>query len=414
MDRAYGALGLVVLMALAWLLSEHRRRLDWRLVLAGVGLQLGVAFVLIKVPVINDAFLAANVLVEVLEQATAAGTTFAFGYLGGGPLPFEEPWPGAAFVFALRALPLILVVSALSAVLFYWRVIPVVVNAFSFCLKKTMGVGGALGIGVSANIFVGMVEAPLLVRPYLAQMTRSELFSLMCAGMATIAGTMLVVYASILGPVIPEALGHILIASIVSAPAAILLSRIMIPETGEVTTGVIVPPQTATSTMDAAVKGTAQGVKLLINVVALLIVFVALAEMANLLLALGPDAAGAPLTLQRLLGWLMAPLVWIIGVPWSEAVTAGALMGTKVVLNEFIAYLDMAALPEGALSEKSRVIMVYAMCGFANFGSVGIMVGGLSAMAPDRRDEIVGLGLKSLVAGTLATLMTGAVVGMLY
>lgn len=414
MDRMFGVLGLVVLMALAWLLSEHRRRLDWRLVLAGVGLQLGVAFVLIKVPVINDAFLAANVLVEVLEQATAAGTTFAFGYLGGAPLPFDEPWPGAAFVFALRALPIILVVSALSAVLFYWRVIPVVVNAFSFCLKKTMGVGGALGIGVSANIFVGMVEAPLLVRPYLAQMTRSELFSLMCAGMATIAGTMLVVYASILGPVIPEALGHILIASIVSAPAAILLSRIMIPETGEVTTGVIVPPQTATSTMDAVVKGTAQGVKLLINVVALLIVFVALAEMVNLLLALGPDAAGAPLTLQRLLGWLMAPLVWIIGVPWSEAVTAGALMGTKVVLNEFIAYLDMAALPEGALSEKSRVIMVYAMCGFANFGSVGIMVGGLSAMAPDRRDEIVGLGLKSLAAGTLATLMTGAVVGMLY
>lgn len=414
MDRMFGALGLVVLMALAWLLSEHRRRLDWRLILAGVGLQLGVAFVLIKVPVINDAFLAANVLVELLEKATTAGTTFAFGYLGGGPLPFEEPWPGAAFVFALKALPIILVVSALSAVLFYWRVIPVVVNAFSFCLKKTMGVGGALGIGVSANIFVGMVEAPLLVRPYLAQMTRSELFSLMCAGMATIAGTMLVVYASILGPVIPEALGHILIASIVSAPAAILLSRIMIPETGEVTTGVIVPPQTATSTMDAVVKGTAQGVKLLINVVALLIVFVALAEMVNLLLALGPDAAGAPLTLQRLLGWLMAPLVWIIGVPWSEAVTAGALMGTKVVLNEFIAYLDMAALPEGALSEKSRVIMVYAMCGFANFGSVGIMVGGLSAMAPDRRDEIVGLGLKSLVAGTLATLMTGAVVGMLY
>jgi len=414
MDRAFGALGLVVLMALAWLLSEHRRRLDWRLVLAGVCLQLGVAFLLIKVPVINEAFLAANVLVEVLEQATTAGTSFAFGYLGGAPLPFDEPWPGAAFVFALRALPLILVVSALSAVLFYWRVIPMVVNAFSFCLKKTMGVGGALGIGVSANIFVGMIEAPLLVRPYLAQMTRSELFSLMCAGMATIAGTMLVVYASILGPVIPSALGHILIASIVSAPAAILLSRIMIPETGQVTTGVIVPPQTATSTMDAAVKGTGQGVKLLINVVALLIVFVALAEMVNLLLALGPDAAGAPLTLQRLLGWLMAPLVWIIGVPWAEALTAGSLMGTKVVLNEFIAYLEMAALPEGALSEKSRVIMVYAMCGFANFGSVGIMVGGMSAMAPDRRDEIVALGLKSLVAGTLATLMTGAVVGMLY
>ncbi|MBU1247764.1 MAG: nucleoside:proton symporter [Proteobacteria bacterium] len=413
MDVIHGAIGLVILVGLAWLVSENRRSVQPRTILIGVGLQLAVALLLVKAPVIKDAILALNRFVEIIEGATTAGTTFVFGYLGGGTLPFAEPYPGAAFVFAFKALPMILVMSALSSVLFYWRIMPAVVKAFSFCLKKTMRVGGALGVAVSANIFVGMLEAPLFVRPYLAQMTRSELFTLMTAGMATIAGTMLVVYASILGNVIPGALGHILIASIISAPAAILISRVLVPETATITTGEIVPPQPATSTMDAVVQGTTVGLKLYLNVVAMLLVFVALVALVNQVFLLVPGVDGSPLTLQRIFGWVMAPVVWLIGIPWSEAQTAGALMGTKTILNEFIAYLDMAALPKGALSERSSMIMVYAMCGFANLGSLGIMIGGLSAMVPERGGEIMSFGFRSILAGTLATLMTGAIIGML-
>ena len=306
-----------------------------------------------------------------------------------------------------------MLMAAISSVLYHWRILPLVVQGFSWCLEKTMKVGGALGVGAASNIFLGMVEAPLVVRPYLSGMTRSELFSLMTCGMATIAGTMLVVYASILSSVIPNAMGQILSASLISAPAAILISRIMIPETGAVTEGRAVPPHETASTMDAVVHGTGDGLKIWLNVLAILVVLVALVALVNICLAAFPDVAGAPISLQRVLGWIMAPVVWLIGIPWAEAQTAGSLMGTKTILNEFIAYLDLSRLEPGALSERSRIIMTYAMCGFANLGSLGIMVGGMSAMAPDRRSDIVNMGAKSLVAGTLATLMTGAVVGVI-
>jgi CNT family concentrative nucleoside transporter len=257
-----------------------------------------------------------------------------------------------------------------------------------------------------------MVEAPLLVRPYLKNMTRSEIFSLMTCGMATIAGTVMVLYASILSGVIDNALGNILTASIISAPAAITIAKTMVPEVGPLTTGKLVPPVEAESAMDAVTKGTVQGVQLLINIVAMIIVLVALVQLLNLVLALFPDAGGKPITLQRLLGYVMAPVVWLMGIPWSESPAAGALMGTKTVLNELIAYLDLARLPEGVLDPRSRTILMYAMCGFANPGSLGIMIGGLGAMAPERRAEIAALGLRSILAGTLATCMTGAVAGI--
>jgi len=279
-------------------------------------------------------------------------------------------------------------------------------------LQKTMGLGGAEGLGVSANIFVGMVESPLFIRPYLKDMTRSELFTLMTTGMATIAGTVMVLYASILSNVIPDIMGHILTASIISVPAAITISKIMIPETGQLTSGEMTAPETALSAMDAITKGTIQGVKLLINIIAMLIVLVALVHLVNLILGLLPEIGGQPVTLQRLLGLAMAPVVWLMGVPWEEAPVAGSLMGTKTILNELLAYLDMSRLAKGALSHKSMVIMTYAMCGFANPGSLGIMIGGMGTMAPERRDEIVALGFRSIVAGTLATCMTGAVVGI--
>lgn len=415
MDLALqSAFGFVAILVLAWLASENRRAIPWRTVVAGVGLQLVLAAALLKLEVFKLFFLALNQVLLSLEQATQAGTAFVFGYLGGAPLPFAATGPGSSFALAFRALPIILVISALSALLFYWRVLPWIVRSLSLLLEKTLGVGGAVGLSTAANIFVGMVEAPLFIRPYLAQLSRGELFVVMSCGMAGIAGSVMVIYASILGPVIPDALGHILIASIISAPAAIVVSVLMVPITGAPTSGQLVPAQHASSSMDAITKGTLDGLALLLNIVALLIVLVALVTLANLMLEALPEIGGRPITLQRVLGVLLAPLAWLIGVPWSEAPAAGALLGTKTVLNEFIAYLDLARLPEGTLSPRSRMLMLYALCGFANLGSLGILIGGLATMAPERRDEVVALGFKSIIAGTLATCMTGAIVGVFW
>jgi len=410
---ARSALGFLLLHALAWALSENRRRVAWRPVVAGMLLTLALGVLLLKAPFVQQVFMSLNDALGALEKATRDGTSFVFGFLGGGPLPYSESYAGASFVLAFRALPLVIVVSALSALLFYWRILPWIVRGFSLVLEKTMGVGGAIGLSSAANVFVGMVEAPLVVRPYIRSMSRSELFILMSCGMATVAGTVMALYASILSKVIPDALGHILIASIISTPAAIAISVLMVPGDASATEGELVP-QSATSSMDALTRGTVDGVQLLINIVAMLLVLVALVSLANQILALLPSVAGAPITLQRGLGALMAPLVWIMGIPWTEATTAGALMGTKTVLNELLAYIDMAKLPDYALSPRSRLMMTYAMCGFANFGSLGIMIGGLATMAPERRDEIVSLGWKTIVSGTLATCVAGSVVGMLY
>jgi CNT family concentrative nucleoside transporter len=413
MEMLQSLVGLAAFAGLAWLISENRKKVSIRLVIVGLMLQLAIGALLLKVPVFRNFFITLNDVVMSLEASTRAGTSMVFGYLGGGPLPFDEKFPGSSFILAFHALPLVLVISALSALLFYWKILPVVVRGFSRVLEKTMQLGGAEGLGVSANIFVGMVEAPLFIRPYLSQMTRSELFTLMSSGMATIAGTVMVLYASILSRTIPDIMGHILTASIISVPAAVVISKIMVPETGRPTPGNIEIPKTASSAMDAITQGTMSGVQLLINIVAMLVVLVALVHLANLTLGLLPDLGGRALTLQRILGVLMAPVVWLMGVPWAEANTAGALMGTKTILNEFLAYLDLSNLPTGALGDRSKRIMTYAMCGFANPGSLGIMIGGLSTMAPERRDEIVALGFRSIIAGTMATCMTGAVVGLI-
>jgi CNT family concentrative nucleoside transporter len=408
-----GTLGLAALTGLAWLISEDRRAVRPRLLLAGLGTQLGLVLLLLKLPPAKDLFLALNELVLALQKATQAGTSLVFGYLGGGDAPFETRYPHNSFVLAFQALPLLLVIGALSALLFYWRILPVVVKAFAWLLRKSLGIDGALGLGAAANVFVGMTEAPLLIRPYLATMSRSALFGLMTCGMATIAGTVMVLYASILGPVIPGALGHILTASLISAPAALMIAGVLVPSpTNGARDEYPKLEHRYEGAMDAITRGTLDAIPLFLNIIALLIVLVALVTLANQLLTLFPEALGAPLSLQRILGWAMAPLVWLIGIPWEEAQTAGALMGVKTVLNELLAYLELAGLGEGDLSERSRLIMTYALCGFANFGSLGIMIGGLGAMAPERRGEIVALGIKSILAGTLATLMTGAVVGM--
>jgi len=408
----HGAFGFLALIGIAWLLSENRRAVPWRIVISGVMLQFVLAALLLLAPPFKRFFLALNDALLALEKATQAGTSFVFGYLGGAPVPFAESPAGSSFVLAFRALPLILVVSALSSLLFYWRVLPFIVKSISTLLEKTLGVGGAVGLSTAANIFIGMVEAPLVIRPYLRQLSRGELFIVMTCGMAGIAGTVMVLYASILGPVVPDAMGHILSASIISAPAAIVVAALMVPPQGAPTAGELSSEQPARGAMDAVTRGTLDGLALLLNIVALLIVLVALVTLANLMLGALPEVAGKPVTLQRMLGFVMAPLVWLAGVPWSEAPTAGALMGTKTILNEFIAYLDMARLSDGELSLRSRLIMTYALCGFANFGSLGILIGGLATMVPERRDEVVALGMRSIVSGTLATLATGAVAGI--
>ena len=400
-------------IALAWLLIENRRRVSVRLVLKGLLLTFAAGLVLVYVPFSRDVFALLNRMVLALQEATHAGTSFVFGYVGGGPLPFAESYPGSSFILAFQALPMVLLMSALSSLLFYWKVLPVVVRAFAWCLRKTMGVGGAEGLANSVNVFVGMVEAPLFIRPYLDRMTRSELFSVMTCGMANVAGTVMALYASILGSRVPNAMGHILVASLLSLPASITIARIMIPETGEATAGEMTAPETATSSMDAVTKGTLEGVHLMVNIIGMLIVLVALVTLVNLIFGLFPDVAGSPVSLQRLAGLVMAPVCWLMGVPWSEASAAGALMGTKTVLNELIAYLDMSRLPAGTLSPRSLLIMTYALCGFANPGSLGIMIGGMSTMAPGRRTEIVELGLRSIVSGTLTSCMIGSIVGVI-
>ncbi len=405
--------GVLVLTGFAWAISEQKNRVDYRNILIGLLLQFTIVLVLLKVPPVRELFGLLNRGVVLIEAATRAGTSFVFGYLGGAPLPFTEQTPGASYVFGLQALPLVLVVSALSSLLYYWRILPAIVRALSWALQKTMRIGGAAGLSAAANIFLGMVESPLFVRPYLKDMTRSELFITMSCGMAGIAGTVMVLYAAILKTVLPDALGHILVVSIITIPGVIMISRIMIPETKEGTAGQVILPQEATSAMDAIAKGTTAGIELLINIVAMLIVLIALVSLVNGLMELLPFFGGQAITLQRVLGHMMAPIVWLIGIPWSEAPAAGSLMGTKIVLNELIAYLDMAKLPPETLNPHSRLIMTYALCGFANLGSLGIMVGGMGSMAPERRSEIIGLGFKSIVAGTLATLVAGAIAGII-
>ena len=409
------ALGICVLVALAWALSEDRSRFSWRMVVGTLLLQAGIALLLLKLPVMRDALFRLNGVVTLLSTATAAGTSFIFGYLGGGPTPFTVTHPANMINLAFGILPLLMVISALSAILWHWRVLPVIVHALSLVLRRTLGLGGAVGLSAAATVFLGNIEGQLVIRPYLARLARTELFILMTVGLSVTAGTVFVLYATILIPVIPDAAGHIAVCSMLGAPAAILISLIMVPDPAEQHTGgkLDEAKQDANSTMDAIVKGTGAGLELLLNIVAMLIVFVALVYLANAILGLLPDVFGAPLTMQRALGWIMAPVCWLLGIPWSQAVTAGGLMGIKTILNELVAYLQLAALPPGALDPRSRLIMLYAMCGFANFGSLGIMIAGLSTMCPQKRDEVISLGLKSIVSGTLTTCLLGAIVGVI-
>jgi CNT family concentrative nucleoside transporter len=406
------ALGIVVILTAAWLFSEDRRAFPVRTVAVGFALQIALALLLLKVPLARNILFSLNGIVDALSAATKAGTSFVFGYVGGAPAPFAVANPAGMTSFAFQILPLVIVISALAALLWHWRILPIVVNGFAWGLRKTMGIGGAIGLGAAATIFLGMIEAPLLIRPYLAKLSRSELFMLFSVGLATVAGTVFVLYATILEPVVPGALGHILVASVLSLPGAIMIGRIMIPGDAQ-TTAEVAPGFAYRSSMDAIARGTEDGLKLWLGIVAMLLVIVALVALADIILGHLPALAGAPITVERVFGWLFAPVVWLFGIPWDKAMTAGSLIGEKTVLNEFVAYLKLAALPKDALDPRSRLIMLYAMCGFANLGSVGIMIAGVGSLVPERRDEIVPLAMRALLSGTMASGMTGAIIGLL-
>ncbi len=412
--------GLFVFTALAVLFSEKRQLPGWRLIAAGLGLQFLFAFIVFRVDLIQQALAAINRGVSAVVYATEAGTLFVFGYLGGEPgnvaYPFEVDDPTATVVLAFRILPLILIFTVLSAVLWHLRILPLIVQGFSKVLTRSMGVSGAVGLSAVANIFIGMVESPALIRPYLSRLTRSEMFIVMTCGMATVAGSVMLLYSVILQDVLDNALGHILTASVISAPAAIMVALIMVPaQTGaDANASEEVPISLHYhSLMDAITRGTGDGLKLMANVGAMLLVLVALVALLNSMLSLLPELGGEAVTLQGLFGYAFAPLTWLMGIPWSEAMTAGSLMGIKTALNELLAYLALVALPANSLSAHSTIIMTYALCGFANFGSLGIMIAGLTGMCPERAQEIVTLAPKSLISGTLATCMTGAVAGLL-
>ena len=402
-------LGIVLLLGVAWLLSESKRHILWRFVGIGLLIQLTLAFLFIRVDWIAQTLLLLNGVVEQIEAATAAATSFLFGYLGGGDSPFNIVEPAATYLFAFRVLPQVIVFSAIIAVLWHWGVLRLIVRGFGWTLKRTLGLSGALGTSGAATLFLGMVETPMVVRAYLKDLSRSEYFCLMTFGMSTVAGSVMVLYASILNEHLPGVLGHILSASVINVIGATYVARIMLPEQTQGTQdhGEGLRYE---SLMDAVTKGTTDGLALAMNVGAMLLVLLSLVALVNGLLGMIPTG-GWVLSLERMMGWLFAPVAWLIGIPWDEAVKAGGLLGTKVVLNELVAYLQFAAVTE-SFGARSQLILIYALCGFANFGSLGILLGGLNTLAPERRKETLEIAPKSLISGTIVTLITGAIIGL--
>jgi concentrative nucleoside transporter, CNT family len=405
-------LGIAVFIAIAMPLSSNWRRINWKLVGIAVVLQFAICALLLKAPLVKDWLLYANRAVSALGDATAKGTSFVFGYLGGGATPFTVTNPGAVVTFAFQVLPLVIVMSALSALLWYWKILPVVIRAIAKLFERALGTRGPAGLVATANIFLGQTEAPLLVRPYLAKMSRYELLLVMTAGMATIAGSVMVIYSAMLGQLFEGVLGQLITKSIMSVPAAVLFAHVMLPDDADSTQDLEEPPRIYASAMDSITRGTTDGLALYLNILAILIVLTAFVALANGVVGWLPDVAGAPLTLERVAGWIFAPIAWLMGIPWSEAALVGSLLGIKSVLNEFIAFIQLGGMPPEALSERSRLITIYALCGFANLASIGIQVSGIGTMVPERRNDLVALAWPAFVGATLASCMTGCVVGI--
>lgn len=415
--NAQSLVGVALVLGLCWAISENRRRFPWKLAIGAILVQAILVLALFGLPALRIALQGVGQAVDGLAASTQAGVAFVFGFLAGTPnQPYPLTDPGSMFVFAFRVLPVILVVCALAALLWHWRILVWVTRGFGFVFERTMGLRGPPALATAATVFMGQVEGPIFIRSYLAGLSRSELFMLIAVGMACVSGSTMVAYATILKDVLPNAAAHVLTASIVSAPAGVLLARIIVPRDAAVEQAQAYDPAAAKryeSSIDALIKGTTDGLQIVLNVGATLIVFVALVAMLNLILGALPDVAGAPLSVERGLGLVFAPLAWAIGVPWHDAPTAGSLLGVKLVLTEFTAFIRMGAIPLGEIDDRTRVLMTYALCGFANVASVGINLAGYTVLVPERRNEVVGMVWKAMFAGFLATCLTASVVGLL-
>jgi CNT family concentrative nucleoside transporter len=412
--QGQGLIGLALILLLAFGLSEDRRaRPGWRWVLGAVGVQIALALVITRAPFVWDFISLANHAVAAVEKATLVGSSYMFGYTGGAPLPFAlKEGVGPPLIIAFQILPLVIVFSALAALFWHWGILAQIVRGLSWALQRTLGVSGVVGLSGGANIFLGVVESPLVVRAYFEKMTRSELFAVMVLAMSTISGAVLVLYAQTLSTAVPNAVAHMISASLISLPAAALIARLMVPGDGATAASVSGADLKYLNSIDAIIRGTMDGVQLFLAVIGVIIVMFALVALADQMLAALPAVDGDAVTLKRVFGWLFSPAMWALGVPWSESGEAGALMGTKAILNEYVAYLEMAALPAGTFSPRSQLIVTYALCGFANLASVGLLVSTISTLAPSRRGDVAALGMKSWVAGNCASAMTGAVIGL--
>ena len=413
--NAQSLTGLLLTMVICWLLSENKRRFPWLLALGAIGVQIGLVLLLFGIPAAQVALRGVGVAIDGLGASTQDGVRFVFGFLAGGPdQPYAVNSPASLFIFAFHVLPVILVVCALAALLWHWRILKWITQGFGIVFEKTMGLRGPPALATAATVFMGQVEGPIFIRSYLPKLSRSELFMLIAVGMACVSGSTMVAYATILKDVLPNAASHVLTASIISAPAGVLLARILVPRTPETEVTEPLSPEedkVYESSVDALIKGTSDGLSIVLNVAATLIVFVAIVAMLNGLLGLLPNVGGAPPSVERGLGVVFAPLAWAMGVRWADAPTAGSLLGVKLVLTEFTAFIRMGAMPAAAIDERTRVIMTYALCGFANIASVGINVAGYSVLVPERRQEIMGMVWKAMMCGFLATCLTASVVG---
>ena len=405
-------LGIAVFIALVLPMSSNRRLINWKLVAIAVALQFVICLLLLKAPVVKEGLLYLNQAVGALGAATLKGPSFVFGYLGGGDTPFTVTNPNVIVTFAFQVLPLVIVMSALSALLWYWRILPVVIRGISWIFERALGTRGPSGLVATANIFLGQTEAPLLVRPYLERMSRYELLLVMTAGMATIAGSVMVIYSAMLGAQFQGVLGHLITKSIMSVPASVLFAHMLLPDDSGNTQDLQQPPRIYQSAMDSITRGTGDGLALYLNIIAILIVLTAFVALANSIVGFLPAVGGEALTLERIAGWIFAPIAWLMGIPWAEATTAGSLLGVKSVLNEFIAFIQLTGVPPEQLSDRSRLITIYGLCGFANLASIGIQISGIGTMAPERRGDLAALAWPAFVGATLASCMTGCVVGI--
>ncbi|HWA62125.1 MAG TPA: nucleoside transporter C-terminal domain-containing protein [Caulobacteraceae bacterium] len=417
LQNAQSLAGIVLTIAVCWALSEARGRFPWKLAIGAIAVQAGLVLLLFGLPASQAVLIGAGNAVDGLSKSTQTGVQFVFGFLAGTDhQPYQVTDKDGLFVFAFRVLPVILVICALSALLWHWRILRWVTQGFGVVFEKTMGLRGAPALATAATVFMGQVEGPIFIRSYLATLSRSELFMLLTVGMACVSGSTMVAYATILKSVLPNAAAHVVTASIISAPAGVLLARILVPRDPAAERPQDMDPSASKvyeSSVDALIKGTGDGLNIVLNVAATLIVFVSLVAMLDALLGFAPAVGGAPLSVERILGFVFAPLAWSLGIAWKEAPTAGALLGAKLVLTEFTAFIDLSKLPAGELTERSRVIMTYALCGFANIASVGINVAGYTVLVPERRREVMTLVWKAMLGGFLATCMTASVVGLL-